>query len=300
MIGRGDAEIARVAAAQKGLVVREQLVAAGLARGAIAHRLAQRRLHEVYRGVYLVGHTVLAPLALEMGAVLYHRGYAVLSHRTAAVVWGLLDRSDGNLMLTVAGKDRRSRPGMELFRVAGLDRRDLRARDGVPLTAPARTVLDLAARASASELEYAIAQLRVRGLLRDDELRAAIARAPGRTGAGTVARLLERADGAALTRSAAERRLIDLIRAARLPTPETNAHLCGYEVDFLWRRERLVVEVDGYAFHGHRAAFERDRKRDRALAAAGYRVIRVTWRQLQDEPFAVIAEIALALRTRAT
>ena len=98
-----------------------------------------------------------------------------------------------------------------------------------------------------------------------------------------------------LTRSEAERRALDLIRAARLPPPETNVRVCGHEVDFLWRRQRLIVEVDGYAFHSSRRSFERDRRKDQALGAQGYRVIRVTWRQLTEEPEVVVATLAAAL-----
>ena len=88
---------------------------------------------------------------------------------------------------------------------------------------------------------------------------------------------------------------MELIRAARLPTPETNVRLNGYEVDLLWREQRLVVEVDGYAFHSSHRSFERDRRRDRDLQAQGYRVLRITWRELTDTPEALIAELAVAL-----
>ena len=99
----------------------------------------------------------------------------------------------------------------------------------------------------------------------------------------------------ALTRSEAERRLLELVRAARLPKPEANARLLGWEVDLVWRDARLVVEVDGYAFHSSRSSFERDRRKDAELIAAGYRVLRFTWRQIADEPAAVIAILAAAL-----
>jgi very-short-patch-repair endonuclease len=98
-----------------------------------------------------------------------------------------------------------------------------------------------------------------------------------------------------LTRSEAERRLLALIRAARLPPPRTNVRVGGFEVDMLWPAERLVVEIDGFAFHGGCAAFERDRRRDAQLLARGYRVLRITWRQLTREPHAVVATIAAAL-----
>lgn len=96
----------------------------------------------------------------------------------------------------------------------------------------------------------------------------------------------------ALTRSEAERRFLELIRAARLPEPEANVNLGRYEVDFLWRNEKLIVEVDGYAFHSSRSSFERDRRKDQELGAAGYRVIRITWRQITDEGAAVIAQMS--------
>jgi very-short-patch-repair endonuclease len=292
--GRGDPEIARVAAAQLGFVVREQLFAAGLGRGAISHRLERRLLHRFYPGVYLVGHA-LAPLGAEMAAVLYYRGHAVMSHASAASIWGFGDSAVSEISLTIIGKDARSRPGLRLFRTGTLDRRDLRTRGGMPLTSPARTLLDLASDATLSELEQAVAEARVLSLANDRELRAAIDRAPCRKGAGRLRRLLDGASDPRLTRSTAERKLRTLLLDAQLPMPETNVRVCGCEVDFLWRMEKLVVEVDGHGFHGHRAAFERDRRRDQRLVAAGYRVIRVTWRQLVGEPLAVITRIAQAL-----
>jgi very-short-patch-repair endonuclease len=102
-------------------------------------------------------------------------------------------------------------------------------------------------------------------------------------------------DDPQLTRSEAERRLLALISQARLPRPETNVRLEGYEVDLLWRRERLIVEVDGYAYHSTRQAFERDRARDAALQAAGYRVVRFTWRQIVDNSYAVVAQLSALL-----
>jgi len=297
--GGGDPEIARVAAAQRGCVSREQLLAAGVGRGAISHRLERRLLHRFHPGVYLVGHTVLAPLAAEMAALLYDRGHAVLSHPSAASIWGFAEPVTDAITLTIVGKDVRSRPGLRLFRVPRLDRRDLRIREGLPVTSPARTLLDFAGAATFSALEQGVAEARVRRLATDAELRAAIDRAPGRTGGASLKRLLDRESAPGLTRSEAERKLRRLLVAAELPLPQLNARVCGYEVDFLWPLEKLVVEVDGHGFHGHRAAFERDRRRDQRLVAAGYRVIRVTWRQLVGEPLALIARIAQALMAAA-
>jgi very-short-patch-repair endonuclease len=112
---------------------------------------------------------------------------------------------------------------------------------------------------------------------------------------GAVRAILGQPGGLRLTRSEAERRLLRMIRAAGLPEPLANARVAGFEVDFLWPGARLIVEVDGYTFHGHRRAFEQDRRRDIALRDAGYEVVRVTWRRLVDEPLLVIAHIARAL-----
>ena len=110
--------------------------------------------------------------------------------------------------------------------------------------------------------------------------------------------VLGRDGDAAITRSEAEERLLALLRASRLPAPLTNQRATGCEVDFLWPEQRFIVEVDGFAFHGSRAAFERDRRRDADLQGAGYRVMRVTWRQLVDEPEATLVRIAQALVAR--
>jgi very-short-patch-repair endonuclease len=105
--------------------------------------------------------------------------------------------------------------------------------------------------------------------------------------------------GPAFTRSEAESRFLDLVRRAELPAPAVNVRVSGCEVDFMWRRARLVVEIDGFAWHAHRDAFERDRRRDANLIAEGITVMRVTWRQLMDEPFAVVARVARVLATAA-
>ena len=167
--------------------------------------------------------------------------------------------------------------------------------EGLPVATPARTLLDLSPSLTSRELEQMVAQMRRRGLLRDEQLRRLVDRYPNRPGAPRLRALLESEAPLDLTRSEAEERLLALVRRARLPPPRTNARLAGYEVDLLWRGPRLVVEVDGFAYHGSRAAFEADRLRDAALAASGFRVMRVTWRQLEDEPEAVIARIATAL-----
>jgi very-short-patch-repair endonuclease len=134
--------------------------------------------------------------------------------------------------------------------------------------------------------------------VRERQLLALIDRVAGHRGRGRLAKVLQRRDEPTLTRSEAEERLLALVRAARLPAPACNVRVRPYEVDFLWRAERLIVEVDGYAFHSTRAAFERDRRRDADLQARGFSVMRVTWRQLAHEPEAVVARLAQRLSSR--
>jgi very-short-patch-repair endonuclease len=163
------------------------------------------------------------------------------------------------------------------------------------VTAAAVTILDLAGTASFRIIEQALAEAHVRSLVTERDLRVTLDRNRRRRGAGVLRAILESDIAPALTRSQAEERLLSLIRAAGLPSPETNVKLGLHEVDFLWRAHRLVVEVDGFRFHSSRAAFERDRLRDAELQARGFRVIRVTWRQIADQPQPMLGRLAQAL-----
>jgi hypothetical protein len=162
---------------------------------------------------------------------------------------------------------------------------DVVLRHGMRVTVPARTLLDLAATTPRRELERLVEEAQVRRLLSHGELTAMVARGAGRRGVRTLRAIAADLGEPLLTRSEAERVLIDIVRGAGLPVPRTNVRLAG-------------VEVDGYAFHGTRAAFERDRRRDARLLLAGYRVIRLTWRQLTREPRQVAALLRAALRER--
>jgi len=289
--------IAELAGRQRGVVSRIQLLEAGLSPHAIDHRLKSSRLHPLYRGVYLVGHAVPAEGARELAAVLACGPGAALSHRSASGLWRLLPPMPGDVDVSVSGRRCDSKHGIRVHRIAALGPRDVRKLGGIPVTAPARTILDLAAVVEPRELERALAEAETRRLARRNELIALIAQARGRPGVAALRSLIEAAAGPALTRSEAEERLLALIRAAELPPPETNVRVGPYEVDFLWRDQGLIVEVDGFRFHSTRASFERDRRRDAELVSRGYRVIRVTWRQIVDRPEALVVRIATALRT---
>jgi very-short-patch-repair endonuclease len=286
--------LASLAATQDGVVCRSQLAALGFGRGAIAHRVRAGRLHPLYPSVFSVGYPRRDSRARNFAALLHAGADAVLSHGTALAVWGLGPALDDVHITRVAGHVR-EQPGLRVFRVAALDIRDVRLCQGLPVTSPARTVLDVAADADDDETERILAEARVQGLVSDAELQGALNRAPNRPGARRLRRILRGVAGQAVTRSKAERMLLRLIVEAELPPPEINARVRGLEVDFLWRGQNLVVEFDGAAFHSHERARKRDRRRDRRLIAAGFRIIRVSWRQLTREPMALVARIAQAL-----
>jgi very-short-patch-repair endonuclease len=285
--------IAQIARDQHGVIARGQLLDAGVTPGAIDHRLAIGRLRALHRGVYLVG-AVAPPRAAEMAAVLACGPGAVITHTSAAHLSALLPHKPNTIHVTVPGRDPGARPGLTIHRVRALDRRDVTTFDGIPITTPARTVVDVAAMLPPNALERLLAEVFVRRLATRRDLHGAVERAGRRPGVVAMRRMLANREPA-YTRSEAERRFLTLVESADLPRPEVNAHLGPYEVDFLWRTARLVVEVDGFRYHSSRVAFERDRARDADLQAHGWRVIRVTWRQLGEQGTAVAAQVAGAL-----
>jgi very-short-patch-repair endonuclease len=295
VVARGfekDHATACLADLQHGNVSRAQLLVVGFGSRAIAGRIARGHLHARHRGVYRVGHTAPLPLTREMAAVLACGELAVLSHGSAAAAWGLVPDENGTVHVTVVDGVGHRRPGIRAHR-STLVREEVAYLQRIPITSPARTLLDLAADVPTAMLERALEDARRRRLVTKRSLDAAIS--SGRPGAPTLRALMQSEHGPALTRSAAEERLVDLIRAAALPAPEHNVRIGPYELDVVWREARLVVEIDGFAYHSSRQAFERDRRRDATLAATGWTVIRVTWRQLEEEPAAVIARLAAAL-----
>jgi very-short-patch-repair endonuclease len=284
-----------VARHQLNLITAVQLNACGIGPTAIATRLRRGLLHRVHHGVYLFGPLTLLPGACELAAVLACGGSTVVSHRSATALYLLTQDIEDPVDVTVIGTSGRRRAGINAHRVPELDDLDRTLWNGIPITSPARALLDFASQADGDELERAIAEAYAVDLVAEGDLRRVLGRYPHRSGAAALRAELDRVGGPAWTRSEAERRMKLLLRQARLPFPETNVKISGYRADFLWAQQRLIVEVDGFQFHGHRYAFERDRKRDAAHVLAGYRVIRITWRQLTEEPIAVAVIIARTL-----
>jgi very-short-patch-repair endonuclease len=285
--------IAKVAGKQDNVITRDQLLAAGLTRGAIAHRTRSGRMRIQHRGVYLLGPAPPSPMARARAASFACGDDAVVSHRSAACLFNLLPEFRGDVDVTVAGRNPGQHAGIRLHRVGGLKRGDVTAMNGIKITSVARTICDLAAIASARDTEHAFQEALYRDIVTVPALARILDREPRRRGAPVIRSLIR---DPRLTRSERERRLLKLIDAAQLPKPLTNALINGYKADIYWPRHNLVVEFDGWRAHGHRLAFENNRKRDQILLAAGIRVMRVTDRQLEDEPLAITARIAQALR----
>jgi very-short-patch-repair endonuclease len=291
-----DDRIVALAGEQHGLVTRCQLLEAGLTPDQVRSLVKRKRLHPVHRGVYLVGPPV-APHLREMAAVLAGGPYAVVSHGSALALWGLSSSSkvSAPVDILVPLHNRGHRPGIRAHRTAGLHSSEKTVVDRIPITTPARTLLDLGGELPARELERLLSLIERQGLATLGEVSSVVARHPRRPGSGILRSLLRREASPALTRSEAEERFLALVKQARLPRPEVNVGVAGYEVDFFWRSQRLVVEVDGFAFHSSSQAFKRDRRRDAALLVKGVRVLRITWDQLVQEPVAVAALVAQGL-----
>jgi very-short-patch-repair endonuclease len=286
---RPEAPVLALAADQHGVVTTAQLLVAGWSRDVIAGRVRSGWVRPLHRGVYLVG-PVETEHARAIAAVLAVPG-SVLSHYPAAVVHGLRPARGGPMHLTVP-RDARMRDGIRIHRAA-LHSADITRRHGIPVTSPARTILDLAGAEGLSEAELALNEARVQRRVSLASLNEQFSRYPRHRGTAALKEATQ-AD-AGFTRSKAERLMLRLIQRAELPRPQANTHVEGHEVDLVWPSQRLIVEFDGYATHSLRRSFEQDRRRDQHLVARGWRVIRVTWRQLNDQPEAVVATLATAL-----
>jgi very-short-patch-repair endonuclease/predicted transcriptional regulator of viral defense system len=290
----GERGLAEIAAAQRTLVHVSQLRALGIGRGSYNHRIAAGSLHRVLPSVVSVVHPVLEQWAGETAALLYAGDNAVLSHESAAAVWGFA-ATPSFVAITQIGRTPERQPGLRVHRVPSLDIRDVSIHNGFPVTSPARTLIDCAGR---GPVDLLLNEARVLKLVTDEAITAAMARCPGRAGIRSLRGLLADQYELGYSRSRAERVLRRLVKDCGLEPPTYNTSVLGYEVDAVWPAQRLVVEVDGHGAHGHQAAFERDRAKDQALVAAGYVVVRFTWNQLTQRPLLVAARVAAALARR--
>jgi hypothetical protein len=288
--------IGRLAARQHGVVSRGHLRALGLGDPAVRHLLASGWLHRMHRGVYAVGRPDVPAEGRLHAAVLAFGPGAVLSRTAAAAAFGL--RPPPLAMDVIVPTRRRPRPGLHPHH-APLMADEVTVVDGTPVTVVPRIALDLAADGEpAHRIERLLREAEVRRLHCTVSLPALLARYPGRRGSAVVAGILGRADLRAVTRSELEDRFLAFLDGCGLPRPRTNAEVAGLEVDALWPEQRVVVELDGFAAHGTRSAFERDRERLRRLTAAGLRTVPVTWRHLHDDAAALERGLRRLLRYR--
>src|SRR4051794_19612793 len=243
-----------LAARQHGVVARPQLIALGVGRHVITRHLQRGRLHVLHRGVYAVGHPSLTREGRWMAAVLAGGEGAVLSHRSAAALWGIRAGAGGKAEITAPSERRHPRIAAHLVRLRA-DEMTVHRR--IPVTTPARTLLDLAALLDEHQLARAAERAEALRLTSPTSLEALAARYRGRPGVPALGRIAPNV-AATTTRSELERRFLTLLDAERLPRPLVNVPIEGAEADFAWPARRLVVELDGYETHGTRAAFERD------------------------------------------
>jgi very-short-patch-repair endonuclease len=290
-----DGVIAVLADRQHGVVARWQLLSMGFGPDAIDHRIATARLHRVYQGVYAVGHNRLTLRGHFIAAVLACGPDAVLSHRSAARLWNLLPDSRRMIDVAVANEDRRSRANIKVHQTRSLHPDDVTLLDGIPVTSVARTLLDLAATEKRDRVERALEQAEKLRLVDGRAINQLLKRSPARRGRKLLNSLFIDAVTEPGTRQELERRFQRLIRDAGLPQPQVNVRVGNYEVDVLWEEQKLIVELDSREFHLTRSAFEADRERDAQLQVAGYRVIRITWRRLMNEPDAVVRDLRALL-----
>jgi hypothetical protein len=285
--------VSELATAQGGVVARWQLIPLGVTPHAIKSWLRSGRLHCLFRGVYALGHRAITPKGHVLAPVLAYGDGAVLSHRSAADWWGFSRTSRRPVDVTVPGRTRTGQRGIDLHLARSLDPRDVTAFEGVPITTVARTLLDLAEVVPRRKLKAAVEEADRRGDYDGLAVKELLARSPGRHGLKPLSDLLSDFTYDELSREELEALFFDFCKEYGVARPSMNCSIEGHTVDAHWPGTNLVVELDSRAFHLNAKAFEEDRKRDAQLLLAGYRVVRITYRQLTQEP----ATIANLLKT---
>lgn len=294
--------ISELAERQHGVVGRGQLVRLGFEEGAIARRLSLGRLHEVRQGVYAPGRLPLSRQGEWMAAVLTFGPDAVLSHWSAAALWMIRPNSREAIDVTAPRKSRSWR-GIKRHHKA-LPPDEITVKDGIPVTTVPRTIFDLAATEPSDVVENLLREAEFREHRDKLSLLDLVKRYPGRRGVRRVRLALEALedDPPGRRRRGLEERFPPFLRRHGLPQPRFNDWIVlgdkRYQVDCHWPEARLIVELDSWQAHGTRSAFRSDRARDRALLLAGYRVLRITWAQLDDEPERIAADLRALLRAQ--
>jgi len=293
-----DTRLAALAGGQHGVVSRAQVRALGLGSAGVDMRVRRGALHVVHRGVYAVGHPAVASDGLRMAAVLACGPGAALSHVSAAALLAI--RETVSALHDVTARTRASRPGLRVHRAA-LDPRDVTTVRGIPVTAPARTLIDLADVLTADATGRAFEEAIRRNLVTPADMADALTRHPGRRALPLLTEQLSRhLPGIQRTRSELEQAFVRLVATYDItPRPAINAHVAGYEVDACWPSHRVAVELDSLAFHRTRAAMRRDYDKGLALTNAGWHVLRLDWEQVTARAATTAATVEGLLRRAA-
>jgi predicted transcriptional regulator of viral defense system len=289
----------KLAAQQFGVISHDQLLSIGLDPAGIERRLCDGRLDAIHRGVYRIGGAELSQRGRWLAAVLAYGSGTLLSHRSAAALWGL-EKVRGALIDVTATSGRQGilrRERIWLHR-GQLHSKDETRHNGIPVTTVARTLFDMAEFVAFKRLESAWEEADRLNLLELKLVERVCERGRGRRALKPIRRLLVEAVAATITRSPLEDAFAAFCADNDLAIPSFNTSALGFEVDALWPQQRVAAELDSWEFHRHRAAFERDRARDAALQAAGYRTIRITHRRLQTDPHLLADQLRALLARR--
>jgi predicted transcriptional regulator of viral defense system len=285
-----DGSVRDVAERQWGVISRSQLLACGLSEARVARWIETGRLQRIHPSVYAFGHRALKIEGMLQAALLYAGPRAVLSHTTAAWWWQLIPAEPARIHVSSADRHR----SLRNVRVHRPRRPQRVLHRGLPVTTVARTMLDLAAVLPFPQLRRAVAEAEYLRLLDLRKVEQILGR--GRPGSSALRRALEDFNpDLALTLSVLEERFIELCESNGIPLPEVNEKVQGFTVDALWRERNLIVELDGHRAHATPTAIERDRHRELALRASGYRVLRYTWKQVTSQPDLVASDLRRAL-----
>ncbi|HEU4736026.1 MAG TPA: type IV toxin-antitoxin system AbiEi family antitoxin domain-containing protein [Solirubrobacterales bacterium] len=300
-----DHAIARLAEGQHGVVSREQLRKLGLSDREISLRVERGSLHSLFRGTFAVGHLLIDRSGRMLAAVLACGERTVISHGSAAELLGLWEKQLPVVDVIPPSWSGRKIDGIRWHRVRLPRADEIEIRDGVPCTTVSRTLVDMVARTGWGSMRRLVEQAAVLRALDVEEIDRILALGR-RRGAPRLRAILvpwrSTLEQRPVLRSRLEARLLPRLIEEGLPAPRCNAKLRidghRFEVDLLWKEQRLAIEADGEQTHGTPTAFQHDRFRDQVLIAAGYRTARVTWSQVRDEPTAVVSRIARMLKRR--
>jgi hypothetical protein len=297
-----DVHAAELAAGREGVLSIAELRTCGLDDQAVGVRVRNGWLHRLHRGVYAVGHAGASLRGRFRAAVLACGRGTALAFFAAAGDWEFIPWEERPIEVIVTRGGARRIDGVRVHRSRSLTRRDVRWRDGIPVTSPARTLLDLATVLPERALRRAARQAQALKLVTIRELREITDRCSGHHGAAKLRKVV--ADGPAPTRSPLEDVLLDLLDGAGLERPEINAPLrLGGETiipDALWRERRLAIEADSVTWHDHKLTRENDARKQAILEAHGWRVLRITHEQAKRQPRQTLARIRNALHAAAT